>query len=548
MSAILALTVVAGCSSGTEKAPATNETASANAPKEPVTIQLGSMYPNLDPNNPVMQELAKKANVKFDLITVTGDRNQKFDLWLASGDYPADTFVLKPDYIAKYASAGALLPLEGLIEKYGPNIKKAYGDYFDLLKDEDGHIYSLYVPRTSTEQSPTLQGNFAVRYDVLKEAGYPQLKTLDQLFDVLQAYYKAHPTTDGKPVVPFSGFSYSGNGAENMLTPSVESAGLTSHGSFVIDSNNNTKLLYTSDAVKEYHKFLNKLYNADMLDKEFFTLKNDTMSKKVIDDRVLAGFFPSWWVQPEVEKPMRAAGDFEHMYAYFPLLTDEKLPNQAFMSLKTRSNWNWVVSKKSKHPEEVIRLLDYLFTDEAQLLINWGIEGKHYEKKDGKRTVTAEFNKQKTANPDLIWKETVSPFYGTSIYFNHGTKLADGDYATPTTKESVKSAFDPRTKEVLGKYGKEVWADFLPSLQYIPATLGQMGDIEEYRADMKRIEQLWLKESPKMIFAKTEAEFNKLWTDFSAQVEKENAKKIEEAYTAKWKKFVAGYGPMFNKK
>lgn len=552
LSATLAVTALAGCSGGDKSketdtktggasaSPSAGASASPAAPKEPTTIQFGNLYPNLDMNNPVMTELQKRTNTKFDPITVTGDRNQKFDLWLASGDFPADMLVLKPDYVEKYKDAGAILQLDELIEKHGKNIKEKYGKYFDLLRGNDGHIYSLFVPKLATEPSPLLQANFGVRYDVLEESGYPEIKTFDQLFDVLQAFYKKHPEIDGKQIIPFTGFNYNGNGGENLATPSSEGSGMLNEGGFKVNADNSLLHQYRTEEMKKYYQFLNKMYNAGMLDKEFFTLKPEAAVKKITENRVLAGFFPSWWVQPEVEKIMRASGDTNHLFAYFPITFDSSAPNNSFTSTLTRSNWNWVISKKTKNPEEVIKLLDYIFSDEGQILINWGIEGKHFEVKDGKRTVNAEFDKNKASNPDLIWKEIASPFYGTSLYLDHGTKLADGDYATPTTKESVKKGYDARTNEVLKAYGKEVWSDFLPQIKLKQGTLGELsGDMKADAAKItERAKQLWLKESPKIIFSKNEEEFNKQWDAFQVQLDKEGMKKVEEAYTALWKENV----------
>lgn len=505
------------------------------APKEPATIHTANLFPNLAADAPVMAELASRANVTFQLDTVSGDRNQKFDLWLASGDYPNDLLVLKPDYIAKYRDAGAIIPLNELIEQYGQNIKEKYGEYFDLLKDENGDIYSLYVPNIATEPAPQLQAPFAVRYDVLEAAGYPELKTLDQLFDILQDFYAKNPTIDGKAIIPWSGFSYYGNGAENFTSPTFDASGLTNHGAFKINDDSAVELIYTAEETKAYIAFLNKLNRAGMLDKEYFTLKSDEMTKKITEGRVLAGYFPDWWVQPEVEKAMRAAGDTDHLFAYFPLQLEAGAPNASYVSLRTRSNWNWAISSKSQHPEDVIKLLDYIFSDEAQILINWGIEGQHYEVVDGKRAVTEAYKAELASNPDALWSGHASIFYGTSLYFAHGTKLGDGDYATPTTKASIREGYDDRTKQVLDQYGKEVWSDFLPEVKFIAASLSQFGDVEDVRAELTRINQTFLKESANMVLAKSDEELDKLWNDYVAKAEKDGKAKIEEAYTALWR-------------
>ncbi|MGI2294502.1 extracellular solute-binding protein [Paenibacillus sp. GXUN7292] len=548
---VLIFAVAVGCSGGnkggnsteapTNKPEETNAGKQSAAPQEPVVIEMASLYPNLDANNPVMTELSKKSGFEFDLVTVTGDRNQKFDLWLASGDYPADTVILKPDYIAKYADAGAIIPLEDLIEEHGPNIKKHFGEYFDLLKDENGHIWSLYVSNITDEPAPTLQSEFSVSYKVLAEAGYPELKTLDDLFNLLKNYYEKHPQTNGQPTIPFSGFSYNEGVNENVIGPIFSSSGLEHQGNFTIDENDNVKLIFMSDEAKQYLAFLNKLHIAGMLDKEFFTLKNDTMTQRLTEGRVLAGSFPGWYMQPEVEPVIRAAGNFDDLYAYFPLVFDTNKPNKNFTAAATRSNWNWAITAKSKHPEDVIKMLDYMFTDEAQILINWGIEGQHYEVVNGKRTIKEEYKQGVAANPDLIWSEIVTPFYGTSMYFAHGTKLADGDYATPTTRQSVREKYDERTKEVLSEYGKEVWADFVPEVNFILHGLGQLGDVEEVRAEVARLKQIWDRDTAKIVFSSSQEEFEKLWNNTVTALEKAGASKVEEAYTKLWKEATERY-------
>ncbi|GBG07338.1 hypothetical protein PAT3040_01886 [Paenibacillus agaridevorans] len=547
---VLVFAVAAGCSGGnnggnstapTNKPGETNAGTQSAAPQEPVVVQMASLYPNLDANNPVMTELSKKSGFKFDLVTVTGDRNQKFDLWLASGDYPADTVILKPDYIKKYSDAGAIIPLEDLIEEHGPNIKKHFGEYFDLLKDENGHIWSLYVSNITDEPTPTMQSEFAVSYKMLEEAGYPELETMDDLFNLLKDYYEKHPQTNGQPTIPFSGFSYNDNTYENATGPIFTTSGLENHGDFTIDENDNVRHIFTSEEAKTYLAFLNKLHIAGMLDKEFFTLKNDTMTQRLAEGRVLAGAFPSWYMQPEVEPVIRAAGNFDDLYAYFPLVFDATKPNKNFTAAATRSNWNWAITSKSKHPEEVIKLLDYMFTDEAQILINWGIEGSHYEVVDGKRVIKEEYKQGVAANPDLIWSEIVTPFYGTSMYFAHGTKLADGDYATPTTRDSVREKYDERTKEVLAEYGKEVWADFIPEVNFILHGLGQLGDVEEVRAEAERLKQIWNRDTAKIVFSASEEEFEKQWNETMRALEKAGIAKVEEAYTKLWKEATARY-------
>ncbi|MBO9599347.1 MAG: extracellular solute-binding protein, partial [Cohnella sp.] len=382
-----------------------------------------------------------------------------------------------------------------------------------------------------------------VQYEVLKEAGYPQIKTLDQLYDILAAYYKKHPTIDGKETIAWAGF----DGKEYLNNnPSMYAAGFPDHGKYLIGSDNVPRSNLTSDYIKRYYQFLNKIYNAGMLDKEYFTVNSQGLNAKLLEGRVLAGFFPGWWIGA-AEKAIRASGHTERLYAYFPLTFDADTVSHVNTVTPTRNNWNWVITKKAKDPVRIIQFFDYLFSDEAQKLLAWGIEGVHYEVKNGKRVVLESYQKQLNADPNIAWKETITPFYGNSMIYGNGMKLEDGDYATPVTKDSIQNSYDPMTKEVLAKYGKTVWADFLPKVEIIPANMYTLPQPEDIKAEEKRMEEVSQKESPKLVFAKNQAEFDTAWNAYKTQMEKEGLKKAEASWGALWKQYLEAYNKAVGK-
>lgn len=490
-------------------------------------------------DNNVSKKLTEQTGVSFDYVPIVGDRNQKMDLWLAGEDYP-DVLYLQPRHIGKYRDAGAIIPLEDLIDQYGPNIKKRFGKYYNLLKDTDGHIYSLYSPNLATETPADVEANYIIRYDVLKEAGYPEIKTLNQLFTLIQDYYQKHPKTeDGENNIPFSG--YGGSAEPDFLTnnPAFTAAGLPDHSRFLVNSDNTLSLNLVSDPMKKYTQFLNKVYNAGLLDKEFFTMNAEMSQTKLAQGAVMAGFFPAWTLGGS-ETALRSSGKGDKQYASFPLLFDEQTVDHNNTKTPTNSNNNWAISNKAKHPERIIEFIDFLFSDEGQKLINWGVEGENYEVKDGKRVRKEDYIKKIKENPDAGVKDGPSGPY-TVFSFGNGSLLDDGDYATPLTKAYIKSNYDPDTKEILAKYGKEVWADFLPPLETVPAYLWQLNEPEEHKLELKRIVQIYTKEVPKIIYAKNAQEFEKMWTGYTGQVDAAGRQKVEETWTKLWKGYMDQY-------
>ncbi len=93
--------------------------------------------------DPVAQELTKKTGVKLKTDYPVGSDTQRIALMITEQKFP-DMIYAKGD-AGSLIDAGTLIDMTDLIEQYGPNIKKLYGDEFDKLKysEEDPSIYQL---------------------------------------------------------------------------------------------------------------------------------------------------------------------------------------------------------------------------------------------------------------------------------------------------------------------------------------------------------------------------------------------------------------------
>ncbi|WP_152395303.1 extracellular solute-binding protein [Paenibacillus guangzhouensis] len=528
VSLVMVLVLLSGCG-GSKK---DGESASSG---EVTTFTMNSTTPNATFDTPIGKIITEKTGVKFDYMTVVGgsdEATQKYDVWLASGDFP-DVLAFSPASMAKYRDAGAIIPLEDLIDQYGPNIKKKFGKFYDLLRDPDGHIYSIFAPNL-IEKVPNVQASFVVQYAVLKEAGYPEIKTLDQLYTILKDYVKKHPKMDGQDVIPFS----SPDPTRTYMNAPIAAAGQPDHGEFIIDKDQNVHLAVTDPLTKDYYKFLNTLNKEGMLDKELFSLTWESFSAKAAQGRILAGFVPQW-IMGGIENSLTAAGKFDQLYAKFPMHIHDGIEDHTNTITPTNSTNNWSITNKVKNPEKIIQFIDYLFTDEGQELTAWGIEGKHFEKKDGKRAVTADYAKQRAENPTVDAQEG----YGSYSWFTfgNGSKLEDGDWGTPTNSDTVESSYAPATKEVLAKYGKQVWADFLPAPEYIPAYTWQLNAPSEYKGLWKKLEQVLYRGAPRVILAENDAQFESSWNELVTQLDQAGQKKAEELWTKTWKNYLETY-------
>ena len=128
-------------------------------------------------------------------VSSTGDASEDVALMIANDEYP--DMIYSKAAVTNLYEAGALIDMTDLIEQYGPNIKKMYGDEFDKLKwgSGDEGIYQLSYAGVRGQIFST-GGTCQIQYAVLKENDYKYPKTLEEYEAMIKSYLEAHPKTD----------------------------------------------------------------------------------------------------------------------------------------------------------------------------------------------------------------------------------------------------------------------------------------------------------------------------------------------------------------
>ena len=99
------------------------------------------------------------------------------------------------------------------------------------------------------------------------------------------------------------------------------------------------------------------------------------------------------------------------------------------------------ISSTCKDPVRAIKFLDFLASDEVQVLNNWGIEGKHYMMKDGKRVVPQEVQDRINNDNTAFTKESGIGFYWNMMaHYGDGAKDPSGNYYTKNFPEQLVAA------------------------------------------------------------------------------------------------------------
>lgn len=361
--------------------------------------------------------------------------------------------------------AGVMVDLTDLIEEHGPNIKKMYGDEFDKLKysADDPAIYQLSsyaMGGTKFEDSGTAQ----VQWAVMKENNYKIPETLEEFEQMLKDYKEAHPTTeDGAETI---GITLSASDWHWMITlgnpAGYIAEGAPDNGQWLIDENYNATYKFTSDKIRSYMKWLNKLYNEGLLDPEFATQTHDDYIAKIASGRVLA-LFDTQWDYIDAEKILKSDGKLDKTYCGLPLTADKdtKAPSLMYQGLPTGQGVG--ITTACEDPVAAIKFLDYICSDEGQVLVNWGIEGTNYQiDENGHRYRTEEEIKEETENKD--YKKTTGVGFHNYPFPMYGTGVTDSTGSTYTTdsKESIIAEYNEEQQAACKAWNTELLVDIFP--------------------------------------------------------------------------------------
>jgi len=476
------LVVAAGCGGGAETAtttPASNDKGTTTADAAPSTepVEFSFFGGDASPNWTGMQDAVGKAitektgvslNAEF---AVSGTDQQKIALMIASGEYPQ--IIFPKGETSKLVSAGAMVDLTDLIDQHAPNIKKIYGPYMDRLKfsKEDPSIYTIPTNSMVDQTSFDAGGGFEVQLAVLEELGYPEIRTVEDFEKALRDYYEKNPTIDGQPTIPLT---LNADDWKIMITVTDPAAGATGaggDGEFYIDENTyEAKLHYKRPEEKEYFRWLNHMYNTGLLDKESFTQKNDQYLAKIASGRVL-GLIDQNWNHGEAVNSLKAAGKDERTYGHFPVTLSEEYKDRSFVDIGNGSGYGVGLTTALSEEEQIraIQFLDWMASDEAQILNNWGIEGEHYTLENGKRTIPADVQERKTNDNAAFTKESGIGLYAPlSVRYGDGVKDSTDNYYTTNYPEQITANYSEPMKKALAAYDATTWKDLFPGKEEFP--------------------------------------------------------------------------------
>ena len=452
-----------------ESDPTTTTTQPANpVPVDNLTCFIMAAGLELDYNNEIRDMIAELTGVTLIESYLTGmTAYEAANSMVAAGDFP-DLVYASSDEIELFYDNDVLIAWDPYLNDPAySNLRDLFTDEeWDLFRSPDGHIYYVDPFASVNGESTSLDYNdeaFWIQVRVLEWAGYPEIKTVDEYFDLLEAYYAENKKNeDGTEIIPYTMI------CEDWRYYAIETPPLVLQGYFdtglPIDYSDpdHPKVgdINTNDKTKAYYKLLNEAYKKGLIDPDFAEQDYDKYVGKLGTGSVLGFYDYAWDFRFVVEYSLP---DPSYSYVPLALTIDADTEPRYYNSNPTINTGSGLaVTIGCADPDAAFAFLNRILDQDIHDLRFWGVEGVDYLIDDA----TGEY--YRTDEMDMLWSDysyQASHCCTYSYLPSFGGMSRDGiNTMKPKDQPNIfrKSLPDPVVK-CFDAYGCNGYTDFLGS-------------------------------------------------------------------------------------
>lgn len=347
-------------------------------------------------DNPTAQELQKRTGVKLEYQhPAVGDAATQFNLMVASGTYPdliEYGWPTVPGGPAEFENNNVIIDLTSAIKDYAPDLTKAFEQYPIMRKQSelDDGTYFMFPSYYADLELARSMGP-VIRQDWFKTLNLPQPVTVDDWTNLFAKVKEAYPNAspfyfNAQGTSPKSGdidITYFLSGAYGVTT------------GFNLDGKGKVEFGPTDPRFKDFLQQLNAWYKAGYIDPDSMSGSAKIKDTKYESDKTfmtLASMGDN--VTRYTALVQQKEPSFEMAALPYPVLKKGDPPAPVYSGFQ--AGGGVAITSACKHVKEAVEMLDYCYTDEGHMLLNYGIEGQTYNMVNGKPQYTDLITK----NPD----------------------------------------------------------------------------------------------------------------------------------------------------
>lgn len=338
---------------------------------------------------------AGPSDVKFVAIPRHSD-TEKYNTLFAAGSAPDIVWSYSSDFKGQLISQRQAMPLEELINESSTTYKKLLEDYPGLKKlttDPDGHIYQV-------GRMKGLQPNDAlfIRADWLKALNLSVPQTTEELYEAAKAFATQDPDGNGENDTHGISMSFVTGALIDFMfgnmSPVVE----------------NDQLVNGWDRKKDALAFKKRLFDADLVDKDFLNDKDGAKAKEE-------------WVTGKLGIYGGSIDGIDEMQVLAALMSNNPDAEVLCIALPASPYGQFsgglippiqvvgIVNANAKDPEAVMKYVDFLSDKTTMTKLAYGDEGTEHTLNEAGFPALNDTN-----NPKFSWTNDINLLYSPEFF------------------------------------------------------------------------------------------------------------------------------------
>ena len=449
-----------------------------------------------NPDGNLSHELIKEqTGIDINFIVPVGDAKQKLNTMIASNSLPdMVTLGWYEQQVPQLETDDYVYALSDLADKYDPGFwKVAAPDIVNWYKDKNGKLYAYpcngNTPADTVKYNVISNRSFLVRKDIYEGIGSPDMRTPEGFLNALKAAKDKYPKVDnGLPLVPFgvAPFNSTGDTALEDMLMEFLAVPREQNGQFFDIKCGNPNTDYIN-----WLKTFRKANENGMIPTDVYVDDRTKIEEKLQQGRYFALLYQ--WKDAMTPLGQLYANKPNEIYISVDGPANSKL-DAPKLSVSGYSGWEvTMITKNCKNPERAIKFMTYGMSEDGQKTVYLGKEGVTYDMVDGKPVIKPEVNKLK--NSDMATFKKQFNTFGEIWMFNSSMmNIWEPDPGMPFTQYREWAS------------GKGAHYGVYDNIR--PAADSDEGDI------LAKAENKWGEILPKLIMAKTDTNFDKIWKDY----------------------------------
>ena len=444
--------------------------------------------------NLISKTITEETGVNVQFIVPAGNEAEKLNSLIASDTLPdLVTLGWYEGQTNQIIEDGMVYALNELAEQYDPYwFEVADPGRVGWFTKADGNVYGYpnasFSP-SDYEKYDNISSNqtFLVRKDMYEAIGSPDMTTPEGFIAAVKAAAEKFPKVNGQSLIPVGAHEFGaiGNASFDQYLANFLAIPYEKDGK-IYDRDR-----YTDPELVRWLKAFRELGAEGYLADDIFIDKRAQMEEKIAQGRYFAMLYQRTDLADQ--QKILYANDPNSIYMAIDGPKNSKADDHTLPGTGINGWTVTMISKNCERPDRAIQLMSYLMSEHGQLMVWLGVEGVTWDYVDGTPTMKEEVRELLSTNRSEYDKQ-----YGAdTAYWMLMDNAMALQWAVPAG-------------EPLGQMERWTFPYVMSVSQYdisLPADSDEM-DIQT------KVDNEWGVVLPKLLLAKTEAEFDDIWSSF----------------------------------